>query len=105
MILESPYPSIPEPSSFQNYYSWILERPEVGQWPNYLAYIEGGTGKSYRLRHFIQRVEDLAGALAGPEARGGINLQMDTSEMVGILSENNIVCGFRLFAALGLMTP
>ncbi|KAI0309886.1 acetyl-CoA synthetase-like protein [Amylostereum chailletii] len=104
MIFQSPYGPVPDIPTV-NYYTWLLERPDVAQWPDYVAYVDGPTGRARRLREFLARVESLAAALAAPASKGGLDLRGDAGEMVGILSENNIEWPTLAFALLKIAVP
>jgi hypothetical protein len=91
MHLTSPYPPIPDLPSPTNYYSFLVDRPEVKKWPNYTVYIDGMTGKSIRLRPFFDRVDMAATGLAASGAIGGLGLRSEDGHSVGLLSENCMV--------------
>lgn len=87
MYFKSLYPEIPHIPDV-NFVDFLLERPEVKQWPDFPAYIDGVTGQKRGFREFVKRVEDAATALGAPVEEGGMGLRGDRGEMVGVLSEN-----------------
>lgn len=91
MYFKSLYPEIPHIPDI-NYVDFLLARPEVQQWPDFPAYIDGVTGQKRGFREFVKRIEDAATALGAPVEGGGMGLRGDRGEMVGVLSENCLVC-------------
>ena len=74
-----------------NYYQYLYEQPSVTSAPDFVAYVDGITGEQRRFRTCLDRISAAATALAAPVAHGGLGLRADTSDMVGILSENCLV--------------
>ncbi|THH20611.1 hypothetical protein EW146_g812 [Bondarzewia mesenterica] len=87
MYLGSLYHPVPDFSNV-NYIDFMLNRPEVKEWPDYTVYVDAVTGEKRRFRELLERVEDAATALGVPVEEGGMGLKGDGEEMVGILSEN-----------------
>jgi len=94
MHLSSLFPPIPDLPSPTNYYSFLVDRPEVERWPNYTVYIDGVTGESIRIRPLLDRIETAATGLAASSAEGGLGLHGGDGHLVGLLSENCLVSAF-----------
>lgn len=96
MYYRSLYPPIPQLPP-KNYVDFALDRPEVGSFPNCKVYINANTGEEIRRREFIERFEHAAVGLKAGLRDGGLGLKgqeenAGDGEIVGILSENCLVC-------------
>lgn len=90
MYLKSPYPDPPPAVDLNAHYAFF-HRPEQAQWPDFTYQIDAATDKRQTFKQFVARVKAGATALGTPVADGGLGL-MGSEEMVGIMSENSIVC-------------
>lgn len=99
MYYRSLYPPVPTLPP-QNYVDFVLCRPEAQSFPDCRLYIDASTGAEIRRRAFIDRVEDAAVGLKTGVHEGGLELtglkgdvaHAEDREIVGILSENCMVC-------------
>ncbi|SRR6266702_1009509 len=84
--------SLPLTTPTVNYYDWFLGRPALNSWPNYTVHVDSVTGERRRLRFVLDRFEQAATALVSSPNDGGLGLAAGQSGIVGILSENCLVC-------------
>lgn len=91
MSLKSSYPDIP-PYAETNCHHILLDRPEQRNWPDYPLHIDAITGRKRTFREFLQRVKDAATVFGSEVSRGGLGMKAEDREIVGILSENCLVC-------------
>jgi hypothetical protein len=75
-----------------NYYDWLLGRPELKSWPNFTIHIDAVTGEQRQVHGVLERFEHAATALAAPPGDGGLGLVPGKQQVVGILSQNCLVC-------------
>jgi hypothetical protein len=89
--------SLPLTTPTVNYYAWFLGRPELKAWPNYTLHIDPVTGERRRLRFVLDRLEHAATALVSSPSDGGFGFVAgQQSGIVGILSENCLVCSKKI---------
>lgn len=74
-----------------------LGREDQKGWSDFTLHIDGVSGRKRSYFQFLSRVEDGATALGAPVSSGGLGLQAEAGEMVGLLGPNNMVS---LIAAL-----
>jgi hypothetical protein len=94
MIYESHYAE-PPPIPDQNAVLHYLYHPNQKEWQDYTLYIEANSGKKISFFEFRKRVEDGITALGGDVSHGGLGL--GDNDIVGIVSENSIVCVLFIF--------
>lgn len=90
--LKSLYRPPPLSTPTINYYDWLLGRPELKAWPDYTVHIDAVTGERRRFHAVLERLEQAATALASPSSDGGLGFTAGQRGIVGILSENCLVC-------------
>jgi hypothetical protein len=90
--LKSLYRSLPLSTRTINYYDWLLGRPELKAWPNYTVHIDAVTGDHRRFHAVLDRLEQAATVLASSPDDGGLGFAAGRPGIVGILSENCLVC-------------
>lgn len=90
--LNTLYRSLPLSTPTTNYYHWLLRRPELRKWPDFILHIDVVTGEQRHARDVLERFEHAATALATSPRDGGLGLAAGQQEVVGILSENCLVC-------------
>jgi hypothetical protein len=89
MYLRSMYPPIPSlPPT--NYHNLVFRMPEQQAFADHVIHIDAVTGKQRTRYEFIERVYDAATAIGADRSFGGLGLGQD--HMVGILSDNCLVC-------------
>lgn len=98
MIYESYYPD-PPPIPDQNAILHYIYREDQKQWKDYTLFIEANTGARISFFDFRKRVEDGITALGGQKEHGGLGLNGGT-DIVGIVSENNIVFSLAFRSAI-----
>lgn len=81
-------PNVPE----SNVHHLLLNRPDQQEWPDYTLFVDAATGQRRSFRKFVERVRDGATALGADVTQGGLGLRPENGEIVGILSENCLVC-------------
>lgn len=84
MYLQSPFEPCPEPP-IQNYHDFQFGLPNVVATKDYTVFIDAFTNERRTLREFQARVSDAATALVV------LGLEGEKGDVVGILSENNMV--------------
>lgn len=84
MYLKSPFDPVPEPP-IQNYYDFQWGLPNVVATKDYTLFIDAYTNERRSFREFQVRVAFAATALAA------LGLDGEKGDMIGILSENNMV--------------
>ena len=90
MYLKSSYPDPPVlPET--NVHHIFFNRPEQTEWPDYVVHIDVETEEQIMYREFTARIQDLATGLGAPRYQGGMGLQAENGEMVGIIAENSSV--------------
>lgn len=96
MHYKSFFPEVPEvPES--NVHHLLFDRPDQREWPDYTLFVDVNTGQRRSFREFIERVRDGASALGADIAQGGLGLCPKNGDLVGILSENCLVCSIYIF--------
>jgi hypothetical protein len=85
------YPDIPNVPP-QNYHNLLLCRQDQKEWKDHTLLIDGITGKKTCYHEFYERVMDGATALGSPVSGNGLGLNGEDGNIVGILSENCMVC-------------
>src|ERR1700722_17910790 len=90
MYVRSIYPPVP-PLEDKNAHYTILRRPDQAEWPNYTLYIDIVTGKKLMFYEFLERIHHGATYLGTPLSGGGLGINPDNGDIVGILSDNCIV--------------
>jgi hypothetical protein len=90
--LKSLYHSLPISTRTINYYDWLLGRPELKAWPDYTVHIDAVTGERRRFHAVLDRLEQAATVLASSPDDGGLGFAAGQPGIVGILSENCLVC-------------
>ena len=65
MIIDSPFPPLPPPPEV-NVYNVIWNSPATTSIPDYTAFLDGDTGRSFTRAAFKERTLDLATAMAAP---------------------------------------
>jgi hypothetical protein len=91
MYLKSPYPDVP-PTPEMNVHHLFFSRPDQAEWKDYTLQIDGETGKQRTFREFVDRLQLGLAVLGAPEAEGGLGLDTQNGEIVGIMSPNSMVC-------------
>jgi hypothetical protein len=89
--INSLFRPLPSSTPTINYYDWILGRPELKKWPDFVLHIDGVTGEQRHARAVLERFEQAATALAASPSDGGLGFAAGQGEIVGILSENCLV--------------
>jgi hypothetical protein len=89
--IKSLFRSLPSPKPTINYYDWLLGRPELKSWPDFVLHIDGVTGEQRHAHAVLERFEQAATALTASPSNGGLGLAAGQGEIVGILSENCLV--------------
>jgi hypothetical protein len=84
------YPDMP-PTPDGNAHHVIFNTTERAAWPDFTRFIDASTGKRYSDREFLESVYDGATALGTPVSEGGLGLQPEDREIIGILSDNCVV--------------
>ena len=95
--IKSLFRSLPSSTPTVNYYDWLLGRPELKKWPDFVFHIDGVTGERRHVHAVLERFEHAATALAASPSDGGLGLAAGQGEIVGILSENCLVRPQTLF--------
>ena len=95
-------PIIPLSTPPINYYDWLLRRPELKEWSDFTLHIDGITGEERNARAVLERIEHAATALTMSTRDGGPGLVPGQRNVVGILSDNCLVCPTRSFPWLFL---
>lgn len=91
MYLKSLFPDIPHlPPT--NVYSYCFDRPERLAEPDYTYHVDALTGHQRSYRQHRERAVHAMTALGAPTSQGGLGLRREDGEIVGILSENCMVC-------------
>lgn len=91
MYHKSPFPDLPNVPE-TNVHHLLLNRPDQQEWPDYTLLVDVATGQRRSFRNFVERVRDGATALGADVTQGGLGLRPENGEIVGILSENCLVC-------------
>jgi hypothetical protein len=91
MYHKSMFPDLPVVPE-ANVHHLFFNRPEQQAWPDYTLYVNATTGKRWSFRQFVERVRDGATALGTDIDQGGLGISFAKGEIVGILSENCLVC-------------
>ena len=91
MYIKSPYPDIPNSTEGNVHYA-LFQRPDQAQWPeDFTLHIDARTGKKRTYREFLERIRLGATAIGGPVSEGGLGLQGEDGELVGIMGWNSSV--------------
>jgi hypothetical protein len=89
MVIKSLFREVPELAP-TNITELCLHRRPADE-PDYTFQIDATTGFKRSWREFKARVGDAMTALAAPESLGGLGLQLENKEIVGVLSPNALV--------------
>ena len=90
MYLKSPYPDPPALPDVNAHHIYF-KRPQQAEWPDYVVHVDVETDERVMYRDFTARIQDLATGLGAPLHQGGMGLQAEDGEIVGILAENSSV--------------
>ncbi len=90
MHLKSPFPQLP-PIPDANVHEYMFNTPEVQNLADYTLYIDAVTGRKRSWYDFRDTVYDGATALGAPVSQGGLGLNRDDGDIVGIFSHNCMV--------------
>lgn len=108
MYIQSPYPALPHLPEVNvhnvmfgraNQAGWVLlpaEHVFTGQqaeWPDYTIHIEAKTGRERTYKELMNDIAVGATALGASVSAGGLGLNGDGDEIIGILGDNSLVCG------------
>jgi hypothetical protein len=74
-----------------NYYDGLLGRLELKSWPDFTLHIDAVAGERRQVRDVLERFEHAATTLAASSRDGGLGL-VARKQVVGILSQNSLVC-------------
>ena len=96
MLLKSPYPE-PLATPGVNIHHLVFHRPEQVDWKDFTLYIDAKTGRKTSFRKFVNLVQLCATALGAPVGEGGLGLQKEDGEIVGIISPNSVVCALTVY--------
>ncbi|KAF9013097.1 hypothetical protein BDQ17DRAFT_1419276 [Cyathus striatus] len=88
MYIKSPYPN-PSPLPPTNAYNFLYNRDDQKQWKDFTAHIDSLTGKKKLFSELKADVQELGTALGAPTSQGGLGLNGDGGEMIGIMGENS----------------
>jgi hypothetical protein len=92
MYLKSLYPDVPTIPD-RNVHHLFFHRPDQATWKDFTLHIDAKTGKRRMFREFVHRVQLGMTALGAPVAQGGLGLgTREDNEMIGIISQNSMVC-------------
>ena len=94
MYLKSLYPW-PPPVPDTNVYYCMFGPESDAPIKDYVLHIDALSGKKRMYHEFRERVRDAATALGAPASEGGLGLNGEAGDIVGILSHNAMVsnCG------------
>ncbi|KAJ3484238.1 hypothetical protein NLI96_g5758 [Meripilus lineatus] len=87
MYLKSLYPSVPSIPD-QNYHHALFSNPQQANLPDYTLHIDGLNGRRRGRREFDERMRYGATVLAAPQDQGGLALDGQSGDIVGIYSTN-----------------
>ncbi|KAK7064934.1 hypothetical protein R3P38DRAFT_61554 [Favolaschia claudopus] len=104
MLVKSPFPPLP-PLPEVNVLNIMFGRPDQAEWPDYTIQIEERTGRKRTYKELIGRMESGATALAANVSDGGLALNGDADEMVGLLGYNSLEYIDIVLSLLRVTTP
>lgn len=90
MHIKSRLPDLP-PIPEANVCDLLFAAPKGSQIPDYTLYIDAPTGRRRSFKEHYEFVRDAATALAASSAQGGLALNGEAGDIVGIFSHNCMV--------------
>jgi hypothetical protein len=90
--LKSLWPDTPVVPHHLNIFNTIIGQPQHEEWPDFTLHVDEETGETRTFREVKKRINDLAAVLERPVAEGGLGLQAEDGELIGIMSDNSSVC-------------
>jgi hypothetical protein len=88
--LKSPYPDVPPPPNVNAHY-FFFKRPAQADWPDFTIHIDVQTGEKIMYSDFVERIQDMATGIGAPVSQGGLGIEAEDKEMVGMMGENSSV--------------
>ena len=82
MYLKSPYPDPPAFPEFNAHYIFF-ERPEQGNWPDYVVHIDVETEERIMYHDFTTRIQDHATGPGASQHQGGWVCEQRTENLLG----------------------
>jgi hypothetical protein len=97
MYVKSLYPDV-SPMPEQNVHHLFFHRPDQAQWKDYTLLIDPETGTRQTFREFLDRMQLGMTALGASDEDGGLGLgTWKDDEIIGIMSQNSMVCCSRSY--------
>ncbi|KAJ7641374.1 hypothetical protein FB45DRAFT_900036 [Roridomyces roridus] len=104
MYIKSTFPPLP-PVPEVNVHHILFGRPDQAEWPDFNLYIEEKTGRKRTFKDLYKRIEGGATALGAPVAEGGLGLNGDGEEIVGLVGDNSLDYVDIVHSLLRITTP
>ncbi|KAJ7506821.1 hypothetical protein B0H11DRAFT_244508 [Mycena galericulata] len=104
MHLRSAFPPLP-PLPEANVHHVMFGRPDQAEWPDYTIYIEEKTGRKRTFRETKNRISLGAAALGASISDGGLDLNGNGDEIVGLLGDNSLEFIDIVHSLLSITTP
>ncbi|KAJ7321145.1 hypothetical protein DFH08DRAFT_889999 [Mycena albidolilacea] len=104
MPIHSLYPPLP-PVPDANVVHTMFGRPDQAEWPDYTIHVEEKTGRKRTYKHFLKQVELGATALGAKLSHGGLGLNGDGDEMIGLMGDNSLEYIDIILSLLMVTTP
>ncbi|KAJ7169220.1 hypothetical protein C8R43DRAFT_1155725 [Mycena crocata] len=104
MHLKSPFPPLP-PLPEVNVHHVLLGRPDQADRADYTIQIEEDSGRKRTFKEMVKRIGWGATALGAKVADGGLELNGDSEEMVGLLGDNSLEYFDLVHSLLMITTP
>ncbi|KAJ6585577.1 hypothetical protein B0H19DRAFT_925218 [Mycena capillaripes] len=103
-IIKSSYPPLP-PLPEVNVHHVLFGRPDQAKWPDYTIQIEERTGRKRTYKELAARVALGATAIGAKVSDGGLGLNGDGDEMIGLLGDNSLDFIDVVISLLTVTTP
>ncbi|KAJ7878869.1 hypothetical protein B0H14DRAFT_2711162 [Mycena olivaceomarginata] len=104
MYIQSPYPALPRLPEV-NVHNVMFGRANQAEWPDYTIHIEAKTGRERTYKELMNDIAVGATALGASVSAGGLGLNGDGDEIIGILGDNSLEYYDLVVSLLRITTP
>ncbi|KAJ7133434.1 hypothetical protein C8R44DRAFT_663999 [Mycena epipterygia] len=104
MYVKSAFPPLP-PLPEVNVHHVMFGRPDQAEWPDFIHQVEEKTGQKRTYKDGVKRIALGATALGAKISDGGLELNGDGDEMIGLLGDNSIDYYDIVHSLIAVTTP
>ncbi|KAJ7342708.1 hypothetical protein DFH08DRAFT_1010977 [Mycena albidolilacea] len=105
MYIQSPYPALPRLPEVNVHNVMFGRENQAGWWPDYTIHIEAKTGRERTYKELMNAIAVGATALGASVSAGGLGLNGDGDEIIGMLGDNSLEYYDLVVSLLRITTP